>query len=216
MHDVSIFRMDCERCRELFENRRAYNTHLRKCGTTTPPHDRPARCVTCGTRYIRPESLRLHESCCVRPTAPPPPNGRHGTRDHLPVLRKALAKSDEPRPARPKQAYGRITASQEPRAEWDRTDATAVDGGKEGNLPRSGGQGGVVQPHIDRFPPRDDDPSDTELQNKVSPLALAGPHHADRHTRAYRLARADEPARTEGPDRGRTTRGGELDRTGGP
>ena len=124
------------------------------------------------------------------------PNGRHGTRDRLPVLRKALAESDEPRPARPKQAHGRIAASPEPRDEGDHTDATAVDGGEEENLPRSGGQGGVVQPHTDRFPPRDDDPPGAKLQNQVSPLALAGPHHADRHTPEP----TDSPGRTSPPE----------------
>ena len=66
VHQVSAFVTDCQTCRELFENRRAYNSHLRKCSMAVPSGAWLHRCGACGAQYHRQESLELHEGCCVR------------------------------------------------------------------------------------------------------------------------------------------------------
>ena len=64
VHQVSAFIMDCQTCRELFKNRRAYNSHLRGCSTVASSGTRLHRCGGCGAQYLLQESLEIHEGCC--------------------------------------------------------------------------------------------------------------------------------------------------------
>ena len=75
MHQVTAFIMDCQNCRELYENRRAYNSHMKKCGTAATSGVRPHQCGCCGTQYLRQESLKLHEGCCIQQGATSPQTG---------------------------------------------------------------------------------------------------------------------------------------------
>ena len=75
MHQVTAFIMDCQNCRELYENRRAYNSHMKKCGTAATSGVRPHQCGCCGTQYLRQESLKLHEGCCIQQGHTPPQTG---------------------------------------------------------------------------------------------------------------------------------------------
>ena len=64
MHQVSAFVMNCQTCRELFKNRRAYNSHLRGCSTVASSGTRLHQCGGCGAQYLLQESLEIHEGCC--------------------------------------------------------------------------------------------------------------------------------------------------------
>ena len=135
MHQVTAFVMDCQTCRVLFENRRAYNSHMKKCGTAAPSGAQLHQCGACGAQYLRRESLELHHVVAVSSGALHTSDGSRCIWLRQPVLWQAMAKPDEPCTAYPQQTYGRVAEGQEPGGGGDSTDAAAVDGGTGGGLP---------------------------------------------------------------------------------
>ena len=61
-HSLANFAHRCWQCRELFSNRRARNTHARKCqGGGT---EGTLECPVCKEKFVEPSSLMVHKSFC--------------------------------------------------------------------------------------------------------------------------------------------------------